>query len=442
MRFLTVGARHFLIFRLIVFVGCFLLRGTAFLPLFSMQTDFPPMQSKCLPGWLILMAALTAMGALAIDMYLPSFAFIAKDLGVGSNMVQLTLSTFLAGLAMGQMFYGPISDRFGRKPPLYFGICLYVLSALGCIFARDIEVLVVLRFFQGLGGSAGMVIPRAVVRDKMGADGAARAFSMLMLVFGLAPILAPFLGGLLLTISTWRTIFVALAVFGGLCLIATHRVMQETLDSRHVAPLHLGRTLRQYLGLLRHRQFMAYVLCGGLIQAGLFAYISGGPFVIIELHGVAPQHFGFVFGANALGLIACAQINARWVTKYSADYVLGKIIWIPASATIIVGGLVACGYESLPLLLIGFFIFLSCYGLIGPNASAIALAQQGRQAGTAAALMGTLQFGLGMLSGVVMSIWHDGTALPLVTTMAICSVAALLLYRYVARHTAPHPSLG
>jgi len=402
-----------------------------------MHTNSSPVAGKHLPGWLILMAALTAMGALAIDMYLPSFSFIAKDLGVPSNTVQLTLSTFLIGLAAGQMFYGPISDRFGRKPPLYFGICLYVLSALGCIFANSIEALLVLRFFQGLGGSAGMVIPRAVVRDKMGAEGAARAFSMLMLVFGLAPILAPFIGGMLLTVSTWRAIFVTLTVFGAVCLICTHRVMEETLDQGHVVPLHLGRTLRQYFDLLRHRQFMAYVLCGGLIQAGMFAYISGGPFVIIELHGIKPQHFGFVFGSNAVGLIACSQINARLVMRRSADRVLGKIIWVPGIAMCIVAALVACGYESLPLLLIGFFIFLSCHGFVGPNASAIALAQQGRQAGTAAALMGALQFGLGMLSGVVMSVWHDGTALPLVTMMAVFGVLALLLYRYVARHAAP-----
>jgi DHA1 family bicyclomycin/chloramphenicol resistance-like MFS transporter len=404
-----------------------------------MQTDSSPFQGKRLPGWLILMAALTAMGALSIDMYLPSFSFIAKDLGVASNTIQLTLSTFLIGLALGQMFYGPISDRFGRKPPLYFGICLYVVSSIGCTFAPNIETLLVLRFFQGLGGSSGMVIPRAVVRDKMGADGAARAFSMLMLVFGLAPILAPFIGGLLLTFSTWRAIFATLTVFGAICLICTHRVMEETRDQAHVVPLHLGRVLRQYLDLLRHRQFMAYVLCGGLIQAGLFAYISGGPFVLIELHGIKPQNFGFVFGANAIGLIACSQINARLVIKRSADRVLGKIIWIPAILTTIVAVLVACGYESLPLLLIGFFGFLSCHGFVGPNASAIALAQQGKQAGTAAALMGTLQFGIGMLSGVIMGVWHDGTALPLTTLMAVCGIAALLLYRYVARHTMQTP---
>jgi DHA1 family bicyclomycin/chloramphenicol resistance-like MFS transporter len=405
-----------------------------------MQTDASPLQGR-FPLWLAILAGLTAMGALSIDMYLPSFTFIAADLQVGSNMVQLTLASFLVGLATGQMFYGPISDRFGRKPPLYFGITVYVISSALCIFAHNIEMLILLRFFQGVGGSAGMVIPRAMVRDRMGAEGSARAFSMLMLVFGLAPILAPFIGGLMLVFASWRGIFVVLTLFGLLCLIGTHRKLIETVDTSKAEPLHLGRTLRQYWGLLRHRQFMAYVLCGGLVQAGMFAYISGGPFVIIELHGIKPQYFGFVFASNAIGLIGGSQINARLVLKSSAERILGKALWMPALLSVVVAVLVACGVNSLPVLLIGFFGFLSAYGFVGPNSAAVALAQQGRQAGVAAALMGTLQFGLGMLSGVVMSFWHDGTALPLVSVMAFCGVAAFVMYHFVAKHAQPAPAL-
>ncbi|MBO9536161.1 Bcr/CflA family multidrug efflux MFS transporter [Herbaspirillum sp.] len=388
------------------------------------------------PPWLVVLAGLTAMGALAIDMYLPSFTAIAKDLGVGTNLVQLTLSTFLVGLAVGQMFYGPLSDRFGRKPPLFFGITLYFLCSLLCVFAQNIETLIVVRFFQGLGGSAGMVIPRAMVRDRMGAEGSAKAFSMLMLVFGLAPILAPFIGGLMLVFASWRGIFVVLTVFGLLCLIGTRKYLTETVNVQQAEPLHLGRTLRQYWGLLRHKQFMAYVLCGGLVQAGMFAYIAGGPFVIIELHGIKPQYFGFVFASNAIGLIAASQVNARLVMKRSAERVLGRVLWMPAGLSLFVALMVAAGQESLPLLLIGFFGFLTSYGFTGPNATAIALKHQGRQAGTAAALMGTLQFGMGVLSGVVMSFWHDGTALPLTVVMAVCGVSAFLLYHLVAKHEA------
>ncbi|MGS0742450.1 Bcr/CflA family multidrug efflux MFS transporter [Glaciimonas sp. GG7] len=388
---------------------------------------------KMLPGWLILLGALTAIGSLSIDMYLPGFPTIAKDFGVGGNLVQLTLTTFLVGLAVGQMFYGPLSDHFGRKPPLYFGLGLYTLASIACLFAPDVTMLMFARFMQGLGGCAGMVISRAVIRDRMGAAGSAKAFSLLMLVMGIAPILAPLIGGEVLTRWGWRVIFGGLAIFGLLCLIAIDRTMQETLDRQHTAPLLLGRVLRQYGTLLLDRQFLAYTLCGGLLQAGMFTYITGSPFVLITLHGIKPENFGWVFGSNAIGLIAASQINARLVGKLLPDTILGRALWLPAGLMLGITLLVAVGVNSLILLLIGFFGFMVSYGFISPNASAIALSQQGHQAGTASALMGTLQFSLGILAGICMSLWHDGTALPLVIVMAMCGAGALVLHRYVAR---------
>jgi MFS transporter, DHA1 family, multidrug resistance protein len=388
---------------------------------------------KLLPGWLLLLGALTAIGSLSIDMYLPSFPTIAQQFGVGSNLVQLTLASFLVGLAVGQLFYGPLSDRFGRKPPLYVGMTLYLLGSLACMVSHDVTALIVFRFLQGLGGCAGMVIGRAVIRDRLGTTGAAKAFSLMMLVMGLAPILAPLIGGSVLKLWGWRVIFGGLAGFGLFCLVAIHYTMQETLDRHKAEPLHLGRTLKQYGRLLLDRQFVAYSLVGGLIQGGMFAYITGSSFVLIELHGIKPEHFGFVFGTNAFGLIAASQINARLVGKYSLDTILGRALWMPAILSLIVALLVACGVNNLPILLIGFFGFLASYGFISPNASAIALSQQGKQAGTASALMGTLQFALGITSGISMSLWHDGTALPLMVVMAICGVGGLLLHRFVAR---------
>lgn len=399
-----------------------------------MNTSQPPARTeRLLPPWLILLAALTAIGALSIDMYLPSFPALARDLGVGANMVQLTLASFLVGLAVGQLFYGPFSDRFGRKPPLYFAIGLYVLVSFACIFVRNVETLIALRFFQGLGACGGFVISRAAIRDKMGAEGSARAFSLMMLVFGLAPILAPLFGGFVLTLFGWRAVFVTLTTFGVLCLIAMHYVMEESLDPRHVVPLHLGRICTQYGALLRDRQFMAYTLCGGLVQAGLFAYIAGSPYVLIELHGIPPQYYGFVFGANAIGLIGASQINARLVMKHSLDRILKYTLTIAAAVSAASALLVAAGVESLPALLIGLFIYLSMYGMISPNTIATVLKHQGKQAGTASALMGTLQFCLGVLSGVCMSLWHLESALPLTAVMAICGVSSFLLYHLVAK---------
>ncbi|MDY7577411.1 Bcr/CflA family multidrug efflux MFS transporter [Herbaspirillum sp. RTI4] len=391
------------------------------------------LQGRGIPLWLIMLAVLTAFGSLSIDMYLPSFSTIAHEFGVGINMVQLTLASFLVGLALGQMFYGPLSDRYGRKPPLYFGIGIYVVVSAACVFVHSIESLIVLRFFQGLGACAGIIIPRAAIRDKMGAAGSARAFSLLMLVFGLAPILAPFFGGLALQAWGWRSIFVILTVFGAGCLIAMHFIMEETLDRHQAKPLQLGRTLRQYLDLLRHPQFIAYAVNGGLMQAAMFAYIAGAPFVLIELHGIAPEHFGYVFGANAVGLIIFSQVNARLVRKHPLDYLLKRALWVAAGVTATMAVLIAAGADSLAVVLIGFFGFTCSYGCISPNVAAIALSEQGQQAGTASALMGTLQFGMSVLAGVGISIWHDGTALPLAIMMAVCTVGGLCLYLGVAR---------
>jgi DHA1 family bicyclomycin/chloramphenicol resistance-like MFS transporter len=391
-------------------------------------------QYKFIPPWLILLAALTAIGSLSIDMYLPSFPTIEKDLGAG---VQLTLASFLVGLAVGQLFYGPFSDRYGRKPPLYFAIGLYILSSFACIFVRDIDTLVVLRFFQGLGGCGGFVISRAAIRDKMGAEGSAHAYSLMMLVFGISPVLAPLAGGLVLTLWGWRAIFVTMTLFAVICLIAMHYVMQESMDPAHARPLHLGRVCRQYWDLLHDRQFISYALCGGLVQAGLFAYIAGSPFVLIELHGIAPQYYGLVFGSNAIGLITASQINARLVKKQSLDRILKYTLTIAATVSLTSAVLVAAGVNSLPLLLIGLFLYLSSYGMISPNAIAIVLKYQGKQAGTASALAGTLQFALGVSSGICMSLWHNNSALPLTSVMALCGVSALLLYHLVAKKQQP-----
>jgi DHA1 family bicyclomycin/chloramphenicol resistance-like MFS transporter len=399
-----------------------------------MKTTNSPLQHKFIPPWLVLLAALTAIGSLSIDMYLPSFPTITKDLGPG---VQLTLASFLVGLAVGQLFYGPFSDRFGRKPPLYFGIGLYILSSFACIFVHDMETLIVLRFFQGLGGCGGFVVSRAAIRDKMGAEGSAHAYSLMMLVFGISPVLAPLAGGLVLTLCGWRTIFITMTLFAAICLIAMHYVMEESLDPAHARPLHLGRVCRQYWDLLHDRQFVSYALCGGLVQAGLFAYIAGSPFVLIELHGIPAKYYGLVFGSNAIGLIAASQINARLVKKQSLDRILKYTLTIAATVSLASALLVAAGVNSLPLLLIGLFLYLSSYGMISPNAIAMVLKYQGKQAGTASALAGTLQFALGVSSGVCMSLWHSNSALPLTSVMALCGVSALLLYHLVAKKQQP-----
>ncbi|TWG87070.1 DHA1 family bicyclomycin/chloramphenicol resistance-like MFS transporter [Cupriavidus gilardii J11] len=381
------------------------------------------------PLWLILCALLTALGPLSIDMYLPAFPALAADLGADIGSVQMTLGTFLIGLAVGQAFYGPVSDRFGRKAPLYVGLGLYVVAAAACAMASDVEALMAWRFVQAAGSCAGVVVSRAMIRDRLEAHESARAFSSLMLVMGLAPILAPLAGGAVLAAFGWRAIFWVMAASGALVLLFVHLRLEESLDPARATPLHLGRVFRNYAELLRDREFVGYSLCAGFAQSGMFAYIAGSPFVLIELHGIDPSHYGFVFGANALGLIGMSQANAALVRGRSLNQVLRVALFAPLLAGLLLAVVNLGDVATLPVLLLCFFVFVAALGCIMPNASALALTHQGHRAGTASALLGTLQFGLGTMAGAAVSIWHDGTALPLGVVMAVSGTGALLMHR-------------
>ncbi len=401
-----------------------------------MSSPHPPLHPplRGLPGWLIVLGALTAIGPLSIDMYLPALPGIGAELNADGGQVQLTLAIFLVGLTAGQLLYGPLSDRFGRKPPLYVGLILYVIASFGTSFATDVHQIQLWRLLQGLGGCAGVVIARAAVRDRCDAASMARAFSMLTLVMGAAPILAPMIGSLLLTLSGWRSIFVLLALFGVALLLAVRFGMIETVDRRHTQPLQFGSVLRTYGELLRDRQFLLFTLCAGFGAAGMFAYISGSSFALIELHGLSPSQFSWAFGANACGLIAASQLNGWLVGRVSMGRLLAGGLTVAALATVVVAVTALGGDVGLPLLLPMFFLFLSGLGFVMPNASAIALSRQGRRAGSAAALMGVLQYGMGTLAGAAVSLWHDGSALPLVVVMAVCGVGAWSCYFVLARH--------
>ncbi|GAB3258589.1 multidrug effflux MFS transporter [Chitinimonas naiadis] len=396
------------------------------------MTDTSPPHGSFLPPWLILLGALIGIAPLSIDMYLPSFPAIEAALGRGA---QLTLASFFIGLALGQLVYGPVSDRYGRKPPLYVGLALYVAGSLGCLFATSIEQLALLRFAQGLGGCAGMVLARAVVRDRCEPREAARAFSLLMLVMGLAPILAPLLGGWVLTVAGWQAIFGVQAGFGFACLLAVHFGLAESHDIRHAEPLQFGRVLRGYAELLGERGFLGYTLATGLAQAGMFAYIAGSPLVLIQQYGIAPQHYGWVFGSNALGLIAASQLNVRLLARTSLTTLLRRALWMPALAGTALLLISLLGQPPLPLLLLGLFLFVASLGFISPNGSAAALAGHGQRAGSASALMGALQFGLATLAGIAMAAWRTDTALPLATAMAFFGVGSLLAHRLLIGRT-------
>ncbi|MEH6386346.1 MAG: multidrug effflux MFS transporter [Pseudomonas profundi] len=382
------------------------------------------------PGWLFLLAMLTALSPLSVDLYLPAFPSIGQSLGVESSDVQITLAIFLLGMSLGQLLYGPLSDRYGRKPPLYVGLALYIVASLGCMLANDLTTLTASRFLQALGGSAGVVICRAVIRDRTTTAQAAWAFSMLMLALGLAPILAPMLGGLLLMVIGWRGIFAVLAGAGLVLLLSMHFSMRETL-SRHTSErLGVSGTFRRYGSLLGNGQFMMYVLIGALPFGGMFAYIAGSPYVIIELYGVPAEHFGWFFGINAFGMIAGSQFNARLVARFGPATMLKYVIRVPVVAALT--GLVATllGVASLPLLMICFFVYMTSMGLLTPNAVALAMANEGHRAGSASAIMGSIQFLLGTCGAAAVSIWTMPSAVPLTGVMLLLSGGSLLIHQF------------
>lgn len=399
------------------------------------MTTTSALDGRRFPGWLVILGAITAIGPLSIDMYLPAFPAMERNLGSPAGGAELTLAGFFIGMALGQLFWGPLSDRFGRKPPLYWGLALYALASLGCALAGNVATLIFWRILQALGGSAGMTIARAVVRDRCGARDAARAFSMLILIMGLAPILAPLLGGWVVTTLGWRAIFFLLVAFALAILTALHFGLTESHDTRHEPPLQMMQVMRNYAGLFASRLFIGYSLSGGLAMAGMFAYIAGSPFVLIQLGGIAPEHFGWAFGANAFGFIAASQLNAHLLKTHAPTRLLRHALWMPALAGLILTALAFTGKASLLPTLLCLFLYVASLGFIVPNASACALATQGQQAGTASALMGALQFGLATLAGAAVGHWHDGSARPLALVLALCGVGAWLLYRLqVHRH--------
>lgn len=366
---------------------------------------------------------------MSIDMYLPGLPAIAAEFGVETAAAQFTLASFFIGLAFGQAIHGPLADRYGRKPPLYIGLTLYVAASIGCALAADLTTLIVLRFLQAVGGCAGIVIARAIVRDCCDAHTSARVFSLLMLIMGLAPILAPFIGGWILWFAGWRAIFAVLALFGLGCLFAVWRYLQETRPVDTIGSASVGAALRVYGELLRDRHFIGYVLTGGLAHAGMFAYITGSPHVFIEVYGVSAQHFGWLFGLNALGLITSSQINRRLLTRYSTDALLRRA----NRATVLLGlGLLVVavsGWGGLPMLLVPLFGYSVSLGFTAPNAMANALAHQGTRAGSASALLGALQFGIATLSSTLVGLMGGGSAVPMATVIASCGLLAYLAHR-------------
>lgn len=377
---------------------------------------------------LLVLGAVIALGPLSIDMYLPALPSLQLHYGVDAAAIQLTLSTYFVGLALGQIFYGPISDRIGRIAPLTFGLTIYTLASLACVFAPSAEALTVARLFQALGGCAGMVVTRAIVRDHFDAQEMAQALSALLLIMGVAPILAPLLGAQLLAIFGWQSIFWALAGCGALCLLTIRLGLEESWRPPR-SPLRAGDVLGIYARLLGHRRFMGYALAGSSAQAGMFAYISASSFVFIEVFAVTPTQFSWIFGLNAAGLIAASQLNSRALRRHRSERVLRHALAAFAASGLVLLLLVATDTGGLWGVIVTLFFAMSSLGFTFPNSTAAAMAPFGDRAGMAAALLGSLQFSIAALASAAVGYLYNGTALPLAAIIALCGCCSYLLLR-------------
>ncbi|KMO81258.1 multidrug effflux MFS transporter [Mycolicibacterium obuense] len=397
----------------------------------------PPSRLKMI----VVLGLLVALGPLTIDMYLPALPRIADELSVTSSVAQLTLTGTLAGLALGQLIIGPLSDSLGRRKPLMAGIVLHMLASLLCLFAPNIAVLGVARGLQGVGAAAGMVVAIAVVGDLYKDNVAATVMSRLMLVLGVAPVLAPSLGAAVLLNASWHWVFAALVVLAGAILVMAVLALPETLPVAHRRPLKVGGIARTYVELLRDTRFVILVLVAALGMSGLFAYIAGASFVLQGRYGIGQTAFALVFGAGAIALIGSTQFNVVLLRRFSPQRIM---VWALAAASlfgVVFVALAAAHVGGLAAFVVPVWAILAAMGLVIPNAPAVALTRHPDAAGTAAALLGAVQFGLGAAVAPLVGVLGNDE-LAMASVMAAGVVVALAALLLTGAHRAPAPDLS
>jgi len=392
--------------------------------------NLPAISKRQYVTLILILGTLTALVPFSVDMYLPGFPAIARDLDTTDARVSLTLTGFFLGISAGQLLYGPLLDRFGRKPPLYLGLLLYIVASIGCSFASNIDMLILLRLVQAVGGCAAMVTSMSLVRDLFPVKDSAKVFSLLILILGASPMIAPTAGGYITSAWGWPIVFVVLALIGVLVLLACLLWLPSPYRPDTTMSLKPGPILTGFYKVATTPQFYTYALTGALAFAGLFAYVSGSPLLFMKVFGLSGKVYGWIFAALSVGFIGMSQMNNVLLRYFSSEQIIRVALICYAVAAVSLFALAALHALSLPLIITGLFLMLGCVGITNPNASAMCLAPFSRNAGSASALMGALQMGLGALASVVISMFDKPSVLPVVVSIlasALLSLAAFYL---------------
>lgn len=375
----------------------------------------------------LILGLLSAIGPLSIDMYLPGFPAIAADLHTSVDMVSYSLSSFFIGICAGQLICGPLLDRFGRKRPLYGGLLIYIIASLGCAMSNSVEMLIAFRFLQAIGGCVGMVAPGAIVRDMFPVNESAKVFSLLILVLGVSPIIAPTFGSYLIAAFGWHSVFIILSVIVALLFIAVVFLLPESKEPDPDFSLRPKTILTNYLTVLKEPQFYTFAFAGAIAAAGLFAYLAGSPFVFMNLFKVSPKEYGWIFAIIAAGLITSSQLNTLFLRKFNSSQIIKITLLVQASIGLLLFTGSALGWLNIYATIGLIFLFLSCQGFSFPNSAALSLAPFKKEAGSASALMGALQMGLGAFASAMVGFINNGTSLPMTGIMAACAALGLLV---------------
>jgi len=394
---------------------------------------------------ILILGLLTAIGPFSIDMYLPAFPDIAKGLHTTVAHVTLSLSSFFIGISAGQLLYGPLLERFGRKKPLYVGLCIYLVASVGCAAAASVNALIVLRLLQALGGCVGMVASRAMVRDLFEVKENAKIFSTLMLVVAVSPIIAPTLGGYITASMGWRYVFAMLIVVDLVILIGTYFLLPESKKPDPNFSLRPGPILKNFAGVAIHPQFYTYALTAAISAAGLYAYIGGSPHVFMEIFRVNERQYGWIFALIAMGLIGASQVNSVLLKNYNNEQIIPVALACQSIIGIAMVALSFFGWNDLFITIFLIFIFLCTQGFVFPNASALSLASFGHNAGSASALLGAIQMTIGACTSALVSVLQNHSALPMTGVMACCAIAGfsvLSLGRKIITQRASEEAIG